>query len=205
MTKMSLTGLFRQDPRIPAKTEGAVVRECIFNELESQMKEVQHQQWQHDQDEKQRKQTVDYSWLVSTQPKYYIIPQLQQLELEDLCSKVKACETGRIISRFRELLTRRPDVKEVPAILKAIIVQVLQERPPEETITDWMWKKTNNLTKVKQNIRVHPLASVSEQVDRQYAHTRSRRAISVPEFGNSATLRSRSLPEFCANMDSLPV
>ncbi|XP_071477919.1 protein RD3-like [Diadema setosum] len=205
MTKMSLTNMFRQDPRIPAKPEATVVRECLFNELEGQLRELQHQHWQAEQTEKQRKQTVDYSWLVSSQPKYYVVPQLQQLELEDLCSKVKASETGRIITRFREILTRRPEVKEVPQILKAVIIQVLQDRPPEETITDWMWKKTNNLTKVKQNIRVHPLSSVSEQVDRQYGHTRSRRAISVPEFGNSATLRSRSLPEFCANMDSLPV
>ena len=122
MTKMSLSGLFRQqDPRIPAKPDGMVVRECLFNELETQMREVQQRQWAADQIERQRKQTVDYSWLVSSPPKYYSIPQLQQLELEDLCSKVRPAETGRIISQFRELVSRQPspngdnnNVKEVP-------------------------------------------------------------------------------------------
>ena len=52
------------------------------------------------------------------------MPQLERLELEELCLKVKPEESGRVITEFRNSLTREPTVEEIPKLLKACILQV---------------------------------------------------------------------------------
>ena len=134
---MPLTSLFRNELKLTEKNEASVVRECLMTELEFQIKESQHAVWQREDERKKQQGVADYSWLASAPPKYYAIPQLQVLQLEELCTTVKSTETGRIINRFRELLVREPRVEEIPLLLKAVMDQVIQERPQEETLSEW--------------------------------------------------------------------
>ena len=48
-----------------------------------------------EKEEKRIKSGVDYSWLMAAKPKIYQIPQLERLQLEELCLKViKLCKTS---------------------------------------------------------------------------------------------------------------
>ena len=103
-----------------------------------------------------REQTmgVDYSWLVIKSPKPYSISQLERLELEELCMKVKPQESTVIIRMFRAALVREPLVEDIPKIFRAVIIQRLEGRPTEETIPEWVKK---NLTRLRPASRIMPL------------------------------------------------
>ncbi|XP_022098767.1 protein RD3-like [Acanthaster planci] len=201
---MPLSSLFRSNEiKLSEKNEASVVRDCLMGELEYQMRERQHTQWQREEDRKKKQGVADYSWLVSTPPKYYAPPQLQLLQLEELCSEVRPAETGRVINRFREVLVREPRVEEIPLLLKAVMHQVIQERPQEETLGEWVAKRTTSLTRLRSNVRVSPLNTADAgDMDRQV----TQRSLSMPEFSTrTRTSQPRSLAEFCTNFDDLPV
>ena len=86
------------------------------------------------------------------------MPQLDRLELEELCMKVKPEESGRIIQDFRTSLLRDPTIEEIPRLMRACILQVLEGRPKEDTMTEWMMK---SLTKLRPSTRVVPIGDDS--------------------------------------------
>ncbi|XP_038069515.1 protein RD3-like [Patiria miniata] len=200
---MPLTSLFRSNEiKLSEKNEASVVRDCLMAELEYQMRERQHAKWQEEEDRKKKQGVADYSWLVSTPPKYFTPPQLQVLQLEELCGDVRSTETGRIINRFRDVLAREPQVEEIPLLLNAVMHQVIQERPQEETLSEWVAKRTSSLTRLRNNVRVSPLNTDSADDNTQV----TKRSLSMPEFSARArTGQPRSLAEFCTNIDDLPV
>ncbi len=58
---------------------------------------------------------------------------------------MKPDECGRIITELRSCLQREPTVEEVPRLLRAVILQVLEGRPKEETMMEWMSKSLTKL------------------------------------------------------------
>ena len=129
----------------PEKSESVMVAESLIMELEYQMREVEHLEQEKKHEERKKERSVDYSWLVGVKKKSYEMPQLERLELEELCMKVKPCECGRIITMFRDNLLREPSVEEVPRMLRAVVVMVLDGRPKEDTIPEWLSKSFTRL------------------------------------------------------------
>lgn len=188
---------------VPERAESTMTKDCILRELENQMKHLQHIQWEKEREEKQRKNIADYTWLAAAPPKYYEVPPLVQMELEDMCGRVLSIETGKLLERFRDLLEREPDVKEVPLILKAVINETIQNRAEDDSLLDVLRKRSFNTVRLRDK-RVHPF-NISEQV-----LPPTRRALSMPEFRTVANYSifstpKRTLPEFCAKPDDLPV
>lgn len=150
------------------KDQQSVVCDSLMMELDFRIKELEEYYTARDQEEKQQSASaVDYSWLASTPtPKTFEIPQLERLELEELCYKVKASECSRIIGIFRDALVAEPPVDKLPRILRSAVIQVIEERPKEETLTDWVTKRTASLTSLRISVRPNP--KVTPLDDEQY-------------------------------------
>ena len=163
----------------PEKPENVVVAESLLMELDYQMKEA-NDRWKAQQQEQRRRLSggVDYSWLVISKEKQYEMPQLDRLELEDICMKIKPDECGRVIIMFRDSLLREPEVQEIPRILRAIIHQVLEGRPKEDTMPEWVMKSLTSLSKYRPNPRVSPINS-SEDAEAKCASKRSSTSSSI--------------------------
>lgn len=133
----------------PEKDERTSIAESLLLELEYHMKESEQMAREKEQEQKRRQTGVDYSWLISSPAKPYEIPQLERLELEDLCYQVKPKECSKVITLFRDSLLNDPKVSEMPKIFKACIRQVMEQRPKEETLTEWVVKRTVSLSSLK--------------------------------------------------------
>ena len=59
-----------------------------------------------------------------------------------------------IIRMFRAALVREPAVEDIPKIFRAVIIQLLEGRPTEETLPEWVRK---NLTRLRPTARIMPL------------------------------------------------
>ena len=114
-------------------------------ELSNEVEQADLVRIENERRAREDKMGVDYSWLVIKPPKPYSIPQLERLELEELCMKVKPQESAVIIRTFRAALVREPHVEEIPKIFRAVIIQLLEGRPAEETFPEWVRKSLVNL------------------------------------------------------------
>ena len=142
----------------PEKSESVLVTESLLMELDYQMREAEERMKQVKQDHKRKiSGGVDYGWLCMTREKPFEMAQLERLELEELCKKIKPDECGRVILMFRDALVREPEVHEVPRILRAVICQVLDGRPKEETMPEWVMRSITSLSKFRPNTRVSPI------------------------------------------------
>ena len=54
---------------------------------------------------------------------------------------------------------------EVPRIMKTVMYQVIEGRPKEDTMSEWMMKSLTNLSKVKpkSSTKITPIASPGNQ------------------------------------------
>ncbi len=82
----------------PQKNEAIMVAESLLMELDFQMREVENIQREEEQTLKRKKSGVDYNWLLADSPKPYEMPQLERLELEEMCLKVSSKYMYNIIS-----------------------------------------------------------------------------------------------------------
>ena len=64
---------------------------------------------------------------MSTTRKPFEMGQLERLELEELCMRVKPEESGRIITEFRNAIQRDATLEEIPRLLRAVIIQVSEQ------------------------------------------------------------------------------
>ena len=73
------------------KSDSVVVCESLLMELDAQMAEAEAEKRETDELIRRRNNPgmADYRWLVSTPPKSYEMPQLERLELESMCMKVR--------------------------------------------------------------------------------------------------------------------
>lgn len=186
-----------ESQRPPEKDTKVVVVDTIIHELEYHIKELERIVHDKEIDDRRRNTGVDYSWLISTAPKGFEIPQLQRLELEELCYKIKPEECSRILSLFRDSLFNDPLPSHLPRIMRSCIIQVIEQRPKEETLTEWVSKRTLSLTRIRPNPKVSPSQLRDPEVS---SHEETRRCYSTP------ALQSTTAPEFChQGIDSLPV
>lgn len=133
----------------PIRNAKTVVADSIMSELDYSIKEIEKVKLQREQEESRKKTGVDYSWLMTTQPKGYEIPQLERLELEELFYQVKPEECGKILTLFRDSLLNDPEPYELPSIMKACTRQILQQRPKEPSLSEWVTQRTMSLSNLK--------------------------------------------------------
>ena len=185
----------------PEKPESVIVAESLLMELDYQLKEA-HERHKSQQQELKRKMSggVDYSWLATPKEKPYEMPQLDRLELEDLCMKVKPDECGRVIIAFRETLTREPEQHEIPRNLRACIHQVLDGRPKEETMPEWVMRSFSSLSKYRPNPRISPATQAPETNASNKTNSKKKSSSSTPSFIEDP--RSDMMTD---NLDELPV
>ncbi|XP_045166851.2 protein RD3-like [Mercenaria mercenaria] len=141
----------------PERDEQMMLTDSLMLELEFHIREMERMNRDREQELHRQKTGVDYSWLVTAPVKSYEIPQFLRLELEELCYQIKPQECGKVITLFRDSLLNEPTVKEMPHIMKACIKQVLDQRPKEETLTEWVTKRTISLT----NIKLRPQSKIT--------------------------------------------
>lgn len=141
----------------PERDAQMMVTESLMLELEFHIKETEQISRDREQELRRQQTGVDYSWLVTSPPKSFDIPQLVRLELEELCYQVKPEECGKVISLFRDSVLNEPSVTEMPRIMKACVQQILDQRPKEETLTEWVTKRTVSLT----NIKIRPQTKIT--------------------------------------------
>ena len=185
--------------KVPGRDEKTLVMDTLMSELEYHIKELEAMAREKEQNERRRATGVDYSWLISAPPKSYEIPQLERLELEELCYKVKPEETGKILSLFRDTLYNDPPPKDLPRILKSCISQIIEQRPKEETLTEWVTKRTLSLTRMRTHTRISP----SHFVDPEQQETSSQ--TSVDSISLKSSSPSDNVTEFHHDAESLPV
>ncbi|XP_038193716.1 LOW QUALITY PROTEIN: protein RD3-like [Arvicola amphibius] len=100
------------------------VTKTLLRELKWHLKERERLIQEIENEQKVKKTGVDYNWLRNYQNPQATIPATEQRQLEVLCSQVHPCQTGTILSRFRELLAEN-DV--LPWEIVYIFKQVLKD------------------------------------------------------------------------------
>ncbi|XP_008823751.1 protein RD3-like [Nannospalax galili] len=100
------------------------VTKTLLRELKWHLKERERLIQEIENEQKVKKTGVDYNWLRSGQNSHTTISATEQRQLEVLCSQVQPCQTGTILSRFRELLAEN-DV--LPWEIVYIFKQVLKD------------------------------------------------------------------------------
>ncbi|KAM9711571.1 protein RD3-like [Dama dama] len=101
-----------------------VVTKTLLRELKWHLKERERLIQEIENEQKVKKTGVDYNWLRSYQSPHAAIPATEQRQLEVLCSQVQPCQTGTVLSRFREVLAEN-DV--LPWEIVYIFKQVLRD------------------------------------------------------------------------------
>ena len=152
----------------PSKSDSDIVCEALMLELECQIKDVERINRELDKERKRRANVADYSWLISTPPKSFEIPQLERLALEDLASKVRPEDSGNIISEFRKVIEGLPrELHEIPHVMRCIIEKHLIERPSrsEDTSLRWLTKSMSQLRTLKHHAssKVYPVSNIELQ------------------------------------------
>ncbi|PNI97094.1 RD3L isoform 1 [Pan troglodytes] len=101
-----------------------IVTKTLLRELKWHLKERERLIQEIENEQKVKKTGVDYNWLRNYQNPHTTIPVTEQRQLEVLCSQVQPCQTGTILSRFREVLAEN-DV--LPWEIVYIFKQVLKD------------------------------------------------------------------------------
>ncbi|XP_060593479.1 protein RD3-like [Ruditapes philippinarum] len=197
--------------RPPEKDEQMMLSDSLMLELEFHIRESERVNREREQEQRRQETGVDYSWLITTPVKSYEIPQLVRLELEEMCYQIKPSECGKVITQFRDSLLNEPSVTDMPRIMKACIQQVLDQRPKEETLTQWVTKRTVSLTNIKlrPQSKITPTdVDITDDVESQSTiDTVCSRVEQISPTSFSG--RSNSLPVYhgatTRNIDHLPV
>uniref|UniRef100_A0A8D2CTY3 RD3 like n=1 Tax=Sciurus vulgaris TaxID=55149 RepID=A0A8D2CTY3_SCIVU len=101
-----------------------IVTKTLLRELKWHLKERERFIQEIENEQKVKKTGVDYNWLRNYQSPHTTISGTEQRQLEVLCSQVQPCQTGTILSRFREVLAEN-DV--LPWEIVYIFKQVLKD------------------------------------------------------------------------------
>uniref|UniRef100_A0A2C9LE14 Protein RD3 n=1 Tax=Biomphalaria glabrata TaxID=6526 RepID=A0A2C9LE14_BIOGL len=174
--------------RAPEKDEHTVACETLLSELEYHIKELDRLRQAQEQEERRLRTGVDYSWLMESHPKLYEIPQMERLELEELCYKVTGSECTQVISLFRDAIAQGPRVEDLAYIMRSCVRKILDERPVPETLSEWVTRRTQSIANFS-ILRLRPTgkvvpASEAEDIEMQNneVHEKKSRAMSVPNF-----------------------
>ncbi|XP_068016344.1 protein RD3-like isoform X2 [Melanerpes formicivorus] len=125
--KMPLFGWMKWSKNDPYKSTrypgSEVVTKTLLRELKWHLKERERLIQEIENEQKVQKTGMDYNWLKNQNPQA-TIPATEQRQLEVLCSQIQPCQTGTVLSRFREVLAEN-DV--LPWEIVYIFKQVLQD------------------------------------------------------------------------------
>ncbi|XP_029806959.1 protein RD3-like [Suricata suricatta] len=103
-----------------------VVTKTLLRELKWHLKERERLIQEIENEQKVKKTGVDYNWLRNYQNPHITIPATEQRQLEVLCSQVQPCQTGTILSRFREVLAENDVLPwEIVHIFKHVLKDFL--------------------------------------------------------------------------------
>ena len=80
--------VFGDSNRLPERDEHMAVADSLMSELDFHIRELSRIFQQRQREERRSRTGVDYTWLIAASPRTYEIPQLERLELEELCLKV---------------------------------------------------------------------------------------------------------------------
>lgn len=90
----------RHDSCPPTHRPGSdVVTKTLLRELKWHLKERERLIQEIESEQKVRQTGVDYDWLRTPQNPHTAIPAPEQRRLEVLCSQVRPCQAGSILSR----------------------------------------------------------------------------------------------------------
>ncbi|KAM5274366.1 protein RD3-like [Ctenodactylus gundi] len=121
-------------------TGSDVVTKTLLRELKWHLKERERLIQEIENEQKVKKAGVDYNWLRNYQNPHTTIPATEQRQLEVLCSQVQPCQTGTILSRFREGLAENDVLPwEIVYIFKQVLKDVLsspETGSPQENSQD---------------------------------------------------------------------
>ncbi|GFO40526.1 retinal degeneration 3 [Plakobranchus ocellatus] len=152
--------------RPPARDQHMVACDTLMSELDFHMKELERSRVQAEQEARRIKTGVDYSWLMEypSRPSYEM-PQMERLELEELCYKIEGAECTRVIALFRQAINSResPRPEDLPYLLRSCVRQVLDGRPTPETLTEWVSRRTHSLASLSSSLaglRLRPSGKV---------------------------------------------
>lgn len=172
----------------PEKDEHMVACDTLMSELDFHIRELDNFRQEQEQEERRLKTGVDYSWLIESHPKTYEIPPMERLELEELCYKVTGSECSRIISHFRDAVSQNARVEDLPYIMRSCVRKVLDERPLQESLAEWVSRRTQSIAnfsvlRLKSSSKVMPSCE-AEDIEMQHHDMQERksRAMSMPNF-----------------------
>lgn len=174
----------------PVKADGDVVCEALLMELESQIRDVERINREVEREKKRVANIADYSWLITTPPKSFEIPQIERLALEQLAAKVRPEDSGNIISEFRDAVEGIPrNTKELPQVMRCLIEKNLLERQNKgeesESTLRWITRSMSQLRTLTNHTsgRIYPVEDIELQ-----AVPEPRRAKSMSDFPCSREL-----------------
>ncbi|XP_078062587.1 protein RD3 isoform X2 [Mustelus asterias] len=189
---MFLSAIFDWTDRysvLRSRTEEELVTHTLTLELTAQMKRAERMHRERQAEDKRLKQGVDYSWLVA-QPKHsYQIPTGEQLELEELCSKIKPSQCGPLILRFRKLVREfECELHEIPRIFRLTLMDFIEQEEEEEARQILRRqadsKRGNSLSvpTLRSRLRIYPFWQEGSYQDGMPGLLSARRVRSMPEF-----------------------
>ncbi|GFR71952.1 retinal degeneration 3 [Elysia marginata] len=167
--------------RPPVRDQHVVACDTLMAELDFHIKELERERLHAEQEARRIKTGVDYSWLIESPARpSYEVPQIERLELEELCYQIEGTECTRVIALFRQALAARAaaasvtasdmclsspsgDISEstaspstrpedLPYLLRSCVRQVLDQRPPPESLSDWVSRQTTSLASLSSNL-----------------------------------------------------
>ncbi|XP_041037766.1 protein RD3-like [Carcharodon carcharias] len=170
-------------------TEEELVTNTLTLELSSQLKRAEKMHRERLAEWKRAKQGVDYSWLMA-QPRhgYQISPQ-EQLELEELCSKIKPSQCGPFILRFRRLVQEfESEAPEIPRVFRLALLDFIEQEEEEEARQilrrQAMGERRNSLSILtwRCRLKINPFQREDHMQEAALGLPVTRRAKSLPEF-----------------------
>ncbi|KAL8595153.1 hypothetical protein ACOMHN_013826 [Nucella lapillus] len=174
--------------RLSKRDEHLSVADTLLAEVDFHIQELEQVLSMRHREEQIMRTGVDYTWLVSEQQKVYRVPQLERLELEEICLKLAPTECSRVVTMFRESLLREPKLEDLARIMRSCVLQVLEGRPRAQSlsssISEWVNRHTSMVSlKVKPAIRVGPSGSDDSDIEMQAENVGGQaRAFSMPSF-----------------------
>ncbi|KAM6335971.1 LOW QUALITY PROTEIN: protein RD3-like [Podargus strigoides] len=119
-----------------------VVTKTLLRELKWHLKERERLVQEIENEQKVQKTSMDYNWLKNYQNPQATIPATEQRQLEVLCSQIQPCQTGTVLSRFREVLAENDVLPwEIVYIFKQVLKDFLttieRENQQDQLVDAW--------------------------------------------------------------------
>uniref|UniRef100_A0A8V0Z1A0 RD3 like n=2 Tax=Gallus gallus TaxID=9031 RepID=A0A8V0Z1A0_CHICK len=119
-----------------------LVTKTLLRELKWHLKERERLVQEIENEQKVQKSGMDYNWLKNYQNPQATIPATEQRQLEVLCSQIQPCQTGTVLSRFREVLAENDVLPwEIVYIFKQVLKDFLttieKENQQEQLVNMW--------------------------------------------------------------------